>query len=635
MRIQDLRPLWRSASLIAILTILLCVWLIIKPGSLQFYVGVETSAIAFCPLLMLPFCFRGIKYLFRRAPVHPGAAAPTQLQWVPILLGLAIISQSVGESFFIYYYQITHQTPFPSLEDAAYLSAYPFLFLAVLLLTRRRLPTSTRIRIFLDGLMIMIGATTFSWYFILGPTILQGGNSLFSQIVAAAYPCGDLVLIFCLVLLSTSYGETILQPVVFILSLALAANVLADSTYSYRLLIGNSYPLGSITDTGWLLGYMLYGLGAQAVYLVIKRQPSINTEPAPTRYGYSFFPYLFIPAVGALFVYALHSEKNAVLNEGVFLGGFVLISLLVVRQFFAIRETISYNKRLQAVQQELHVKNSDLSSANMQLEEQKTQVATAYEQQIHLNELKDQFLLNVNHELRTPLAAVQGYLELLQLYQDKVDRKERETFLNHALQGCEELQILIGNVMDAIRTGFNVKRPPGETVVLAKVVRDVLDNVDPGKQENRCIRIDIAETVTVWADQPYLRQILRNLFSNAFKYTPPDTAVVVSTMSTPEIAQDVDASSMICIYVQDTGPGIPSDELPLLFGKFVRLKRDITGTIRGTGLGLYICKQLVEAMGGSIWVESQGIPGQGSRFCFTLPQTAPTSSSKPTPALFP
>jgi signal transduction histidine kinase len=80
---------------------------------------------------------------------------------------------------------------------------------------------------------------------------------------------------------------------------------------------------------------------------------------------------------------------------------------------------------------------------------------------------------------------------------------------------------------------------------------------------------------------------------------------------------------LVCVSVQDAGPGIPPLEASVLFGKFVRLKRDLVGSVRGTGLGLYISKQLVEAMGGNIWVESTGIAGQGSRFSFTLPYVVP------------
>ena len=70
--------------------------------------------------------------------------------------------------------------------------------------------------------------------------------------------------------------------------------------------------------------------------------------------------------------------------------------------------------------------------------------------------------------------------------------------------------------------------------------------------------------------------------------------------------------------VKDTGPGIPPEEIPQLFQRFARLKRDVSGTIRGTGLGLYVCKQLVEAMNGSIWVESSGKAGEGSCFFVAL-----------------
>ena len=122
----------------------------------------------------------------------------------------------------------------------------------------------------------------------------------------------------------------------------------------------------------------------------------------------------------------------------------------------------------------------------------------------------------------------------------------------------------------------------------------------------------------VWADPEFLRQVLRNLLSNVFKYVPTQTEIrIEATQEAP--------SSQVCLSVQDAGPGIPAEELPLLFEKFVRLKRDLAGSTRGTGLGLYICKQLIEAMGGRIWVESPGRLGEGSRFCLTLSPLSPPS----------
>jgi signal transduction histidine kinase len=115
----------------------------------------------------------------------------------------------------------------------------------------------------------------------------------------------------------------------------------------------------------------------------------------------------------------------------------------------------------------------------------------------------------------------------------------------------------------------------------------------------------------LWQLEPRKRcQIVRNLLSNAFKYAPKDSPVTVC------IWQD-GAFALIC--VQDKGPGIPINQLPFLFQKFSRLECDIAGPIRGIGLGLYICRRLVENMGGHIWVESTGIDGEGCQFYFTIP----------------
>jgi len=254
------------------------------------------------------------------------------------------------------------------------------------------------------------------------------------------------------------------------------------------------------------------------------------------------------------------------------------------------------------------------------------QSARALEQQQQLNRAKDQFILNVNHELRTPLTAISGYIELLLEHNEHLDAEARTRFLKYAMDGCDDLQKLISNVLDALRIDGGDEHSSLQAFSVLQAVREVLKHTDPRWLHSHRVYLDISEELVIVADEQYFRQVLCNLLSNALKYTPADTEVLVSAGLYDDAAQPSDSASQICIRVKDAGPGIPPDELSSLFNQFVRLKRDISGQVRGSGLGLYISKQMVEAMGGQIWAESAGIPGQGSCFCFTLPAHVPLTS---------
>jgi signal transduction histidine kinase len=273
------------------------------------------------------------------------------------------------------------------------------------------------------------------------------------------------------------------------------------------------------------------------------------------------------------------------------------------------------------MQQDLWARNEALQRANAQIEQQ-ARIEAAYEQQHRLNKLKDQFILHASHELRTPLTQVYGYLELLGTFHDTLSSEKRATFTLQATQGCETLQQLIDTMLDAAGTDSHTTAPQPQELVVADLVHEVLDQFEPLQRQEHPVELEIAEGLVVQADRQSLCRVLRNLLSNAFKYTPAQTSVQVVATRCDPVTQRPNDTLQACICVQDTGPGIPPEDIPLLFGKFVRLKRDMASSIRGTGLGLYISKQLVEAMGGHIWVESAGIVGQGSRFYFTLPALA-------------
>jgi signal transduction histidine kinase len=238
-----------------------------------------------------------------------------------------------------------------------------------------------------------------------------------------------------------------------------------------------------------------------------------------------------------------------------------------------------------------------------------------YEYERKLNALKEQFLLNVNHELRTPLTVLAGSLEMLIAYQEHLSPSDRADLLKKAQESQEELVLLVDHVLDASSFMSELPVVNPEVVSLHNLLGQTLTALAPGDLAAYTLCLKVNEQIRVWADPQLLRQVLRNLIANICKYVPTHTEIRIEAMQ-------AEASSSVYLSIQDAGPGIPVDELPLLFEKFVRLKRDLGGPMRGTGLGLYICKQMVEAMGGQIWAESSGKPGEGSRFCITLPSAA-------------
>ncbi len=244
------------------------------------------------------------------------------------------------------------------------------------------------------------------------------------------------------------------------------------------------------------------------------------------------------------------------------------------------------------------------------------QLHNAHRRLQELDQLKDQFMVTASHELRTPLTAVQGYLELLENYHATLPPEQLEEFLDKASRGCEELVLLLNNVMDASRLEIEAGIRPAnlERVSLREVVEHVVDLILlQATQEHRDIRVSVPPQLAVRADPTRLRQVIRNLSVNALKYSPAGTPVLFSARAI------FSSSPSVILSVSDRGKGIAPQDQSKLFQRFVRLESDLNSTVRGSGLGLYISRRLVEAMNGKIWIESTGKPGEGSTFCVQLP----------------
>ncbi len=359
----------RAAALVLLFNGLLLAWALFEPVGNRVSAIVVNVAGFVGPLLVLPLCFGGLlAWVWRRGASRTDTqpAAMTSQRLAPVLLGMGILCYVLGQMYFTFYDLVLQQIPpFPSIADLGYLMEYPFFLLGILLLPARPIPVASRARIALDGLMIMTAALTFSWYFVLGPVIQQGTETILAKAVSAAYPLADIVLIACLLILAMRPGEHALRVAAYLLALGLLFVVVLDSIYGYQTL-NDLYVTGTILDVGWPLAYMLIGLGAFAVRLAPTGEvraardepPRATTPVARQELWRSLVPYALVPAVGVLAIYAWRaSAGSGSLAVGVYLGGAVLIGLVLLRQVLTIVENARLYNRLQGTYLEMEQKN--------------------------------------------------------------------------------------------------------------------------------------------------------------------------------------------------------------------------------------------------------------------------------------
>jgi PAS domain S-box-containing protein len=231
-----------------------------------------------------------------------------------------------------------------------------------------------------------------------------------------------------------------------------------------------------------------------------------------------------------------------------------------------------------------------------------------------LDELKAEFIATASHELRTPLAAVYGAAQTLRRHDFALDDAGRERFISLIVDESNRLagivnQILLANQLEMGRLDLVT-----EPFDAADLVERVVESARTHAPDHVTFEVHTPDDVPpVAADKDQARQVLVNLVENAVKYSPGGGRIELGL-------EAVDGE--VRFRVVDQGMGIPEDEQRRIFEKFYRLDPNMIQGIGGTGLGLYICRELVERMGGRIWLESE--EGKGSAFFFQLPSAAAT-----------
>jgi signal transduction histidine kinase len=236
---------------------------------------------------------------------------------------------------------------------------------------------------------------------------------------------------------------------------------------------------------------------------------------------------------------------------------------------------------------------------------------------LHELQLKDEFISHVSHELRSPLTAVRQFANILMDELAGPLAPDQKDALRVILRNAQQLQSMIDDLLEATRIQTGKLSIELQSVLPSEVVADAVDTLrGPAEVKGVGLTFEVDEDVpTAYADPVRTRQVLINLIGNAVKFTPAGGTVKAHA------GYDND-SSFLRFEVRDTGPGMDPEHIGRIFERLYQVRDEMAGR-KGLGLGLFICKELVDQQGGRLWVTSE--VGKGSSFFFTLPVFGPNT----------
>ena len=248
-------------------------------------------------------------------------------------------------------------------------------------------------------------------------------------------------------------------------------------------------------------------------------------------------------------------------------------------------------------------------ATHLELRRQKRLLQESNEQLRKLEELRDNLVHMVVHDMRTPLTAIYGFLRTLETLEGESLSEQGREFVQTALAATEDLVEMVSSLLDVSKMEAGEMKLNLTQCELLTIAREALAKVESLEGDRQLMLSGADEPVTVMADAELIARVFQNLLGNALKFTPDDGRVTVSIEASAAAAR---------VLVQDTGPGIPPEYRERIFEKFGQVENPANKQRYSTGLGLTFCKLAIEAHGGQVGVDSE--EGSGSTFWFTLPR---------------
>lgn len=288
-------------------------------------------------------------------------------------------------------------------------------------------------------------------------------------------------------------------------------------------------------------------------------------------------------------------EKREKITRNSFIAGFILMSLLVLIVFRNLVQKRKANRILATQKEEIKLQAEEVKVTNEKLRV--------------LNSRKDKFFSIISHDLISPFNAILGYSSLLLRNYNKYDDKKRENMIESMHESSNNAFKLLQDLLTWSRSQFGGVDFSPETINLNNLIQETIFDLQ-GQAKSKGIKVlnNVQENTTIFADKNMISAVLRNLVSNAIKFTHKGGEIKIDVQN-----RDED----ILLSVSDNGVGMSQEKLSKIFKLSEKTSTLGTNQETGTGLGLILCKEFVEQHGGTIWAESE--LNRGSTFSFTIP----------------